>query len=524
MSPSTAYELARHIAREIGRSWSVAFVPSRQIRLDAPDAWLVGTPLVLTLHHSEMTPSWDELTAALPEAVKRTNAIHSHWKLDEVIHLLAGLDVLQSVRVDRGTGSRVHTPVNSEPYNSLRRLQRVVIRPARPEGARLTSLAVHEDAQLQVPFLRFALRLSPKAIRTVLGFLDGRSWASVKAVTMEEVCSTLGFATFEARLIEVATSALDIAKHAETQTEITRAMSDMNCLASLVSARPELFFLRSQLTGCFGVIFHFDDLSAQTLTRHLAPSYFVDWPGALNRQCLPQVHIPDSRIGSLANCHLVSFYQAPDVPQIEATRDALGRHLGSEHSRALHTAPFKHDASFPTFEIDGSLSRQALDRILSPLVKSALSSCTKGTIRRDVKFESIEQPSRGSVTIVVWARQSDDDTSAATSISRQVWSSLTSGPPVMTRSHPEDRVLIAVEYCSSSSHPWSDRQIRRLLPFDKPLHVVTANPDRLTRRPDEVIPILHEITRTGGSWWTQGLQSHGTRPLQQATSPPARIL
>ncbi|KAI6954622.1 hypothetical protein KC318_g13324 [Hortaea werneckii] len=225
MSPSTAYELARHIAREIGRSWSVAFVPSRQIRLDAPDAWLVGTPLVLTLHHSEMTPSWDELTAALPEAVKRTNVIHSHWKLDEVIHLLAGLDVLQSVRVDRGTGSRVHIPVNSEPYNSLRRLQRVVIRPARPEGARLTSPPVHEDAQVQVPFLRFALRLSPKAIRTVLGFLDGRSWASVKAVKMEEVCSTLGFATFEARLIEVATSALDIAKHAETQTEITRVHS-----------------------------------------------------------------------------------------------------------------------------------------------------------------------------------------------------------------------------------------------------------------------------------------------------------
>ncbi|KAI7335838.1 hypothetical protein KC315_g3021 [Hortaea werneckii] len=187
MSPSTAYELARHIAREVGHSWSVAFVPSRQMRLDAPDAWLVGTPLVLTLHHSEMTPSWDELTAALPEAVK-------------------GLDVLQSVQVDRGTGSRVHSPVNSEPYNSLRRLQRVVIRPAKPEGARLTSPPVREDAQVQVLFLRFALRLSPKAIRTVLGFLDGRSWASVKAVTMDELCSTLGFATFEAHLVEAATS------------------------------------------------------------------------------------------------------------------------------------------------------------------------------------------------------------------------------------------------------------------------------------------------------------------------------
>lgn len=293
---------------------------------------------------------------------------------------------------------------------------------------------------------------------------------------------------------------------------IFQAMSDMSALASLVSARPELFVLRSQLTGCHGVIFHFDDTSAQTLTRHLAPSYFVDWPDALNRQCLPQVHIPDSRIGSLANCHLVSFYQAPDISQIEATRDVLGRHLGDEHSRALHTTSFKHDASFPTFEIDGSLGRPALDRILSPLVKSALSSYAKGTIRRDVNLESTGQPSRSPVTIVVWARQSEDDTSAATSISRQVWSSLTSGPPVMTGLHPEDRVLIVVEYCSSSSHPWSDRQIRKLLPFDRPLHVVTANPDRLTRRADEVIPILREITRTGGSWWTQGLQSHDISP------------
>lgn len=183
MSPSNAYELARHVGREIGRSWSVAFVPTRQISLDAPDAWLVGTPLVLTLRHSETTASWDELMAAFPEAVRRTNVIHSHWKLDGFLHLLAGLDVLQSVRVDRGTGSRVHSPANSEPYNSLRRLQRVVIRPAKPEGARLASPPVHEDARVQVFFLRFALRLSPEAIRTVLDFLDGRSWASVKAVT-----------------------------------------------------------------------------------------------------------------------------------------------------------------------------------------------------------------------------------------------------------------------------------------------------------------------------------------------------
>lgn len=183
MSPSNAYELARHIAREIGRSWSVAFVPSRQIHLDAPDAWLVGTPLVLTLRRSETTPSWDELSAAFPDAVKRTNVIHSHWKLDGVLHLLAGLDVLQSVRVDRGTGSRVHGPVNSEPYNSLRRLQRVVIRRAKPDAARLTPSPVHEDAQVRVHFLRFALRFSPQAINTVLSFLDRRLWAGVEAGT-----------------------------------------------------------------------------------------------------------------------------------------------------------------------------------------------------------------------------------------------------------------------------------------------------------------------------------------------------
>lgn len=45
---------------------------------------------------------------------------------------------------------------------------------------------------------------------------------SLTRLLVDELCSTLGFATFEARLIEVATSALDIAKHAETQTEITR--------------------------------------------------------------------------------------------------------------------------------------------------------------------------------------------------------------------------------------------------------------------------------------------------------------
>lgn len=50
---------------------------------------------------------------------------------------------------------------------------------------------------------------------------------------VDEACRTLGFETSEARVIEVAMSALSMAKHAESQTGITRVHASSTSAANI---------------------------------------------------------------------------------------------------------------------------------------------------------------------------------------------------------------------------------------------------------------------------------------------------
>jgi len=68
-----------------------------------------------------------------------------------------------------------------------------------------------------------------------------------------------------------------------------------------------------------------------------------------------------------------------------------------------------------------------------------------------------------------------------------------------------DRILVLVEYCSSSAHPWTDRLVREAIPSDRPVTIITANPDTLTRRAEGVEQILEEMALNGGgAWCSQG--------------------
>ncbi|KAK4541083.1 hypothetical protein LTR36_008308 [Oleoguttula mirabilis] len=271
-------------------------------------------------------------------------------------------------------------------------------------------------------------------------------------------------------------------------TELDQAMNDMNSLLKLTSAKPILFAVKTQLAERYGVLMHFNGGSAQSMTRDLAPSYFVNWPDELQATCLTHVHIPDSRVGSLGNCHLVSFKHLPSTDQVDAAKEVLAARLRSDGSRSLCTDAFRHSETSPTFAIDGSVGRRALDKTLSPLVKSALSQSLRHGISRGLTLGfDIDEDARPPRTVVIWTRQSAHE----------------------GRAH--DRIVIAVEYASSSAHPWVDRRVKDLLPHDQPIVVVTPNPDRLTRRSNELGHLIGEITANGGQWWSQGAQWDGMR-------------
>ncbi|KAK8213890.1 hypothetical protein IWZ01DRAFT_480842 [Phyllosticta capitalensis] len=66
--------------------------------------------------------------------------------------------------------------------------------------------------------------------------------------------------------------------------------------------------------------------------------------------------------------------------------------------------------------------------------------------------------------------------------------------------------LILYELCSSSAHPIQNREIFKFLPAEEATWIVTINPDRLTRRSDEVKRITEHLQTSGGGWLTSGIQ------------------
>ncbi|KAK3646100.1 hypothetical protein LTR56_008717 [Elasticomyces elasticus] len=453
------------------------------IVVGAPSHSVLGAVILMQIRPTSVTTRKDIL-AVFDDAMQRTDVVQSHWQLDGDIFLRVGRDPLRSMRTDRGAGSRVHGADFAEPFNSLRRLRliKLVISATSMPSASASPIQLDYELDLASQFLQFALRLNPHDIASVLGL-------EAKATT--ESCRT------------AAVSALSLPTELNCLDDARKGMHDMSLLATLVETMPQLFALNSQLKGTHGVLFHFDSETAQCMTRHNLPSYFMDWPKSIRTRCQAQVHVPDCQIATLGNCHLVFFTTSPSPTEIETVTTSLKAFLQAGDCRVLSTEPFRCSTNSTMFNTDGGIQRQALDKILSPLAKTALSLRARGSIARDVTME-VTSLARKPVTKVIWTRQSEDDTTATTSISRQVWTALTSGAPPLVSVHPQDRLVIVVEYCSSSKHPWFDRQLRSMLPTDRPLEILTCNPDRLTRRADEVEPILNELVAANGSWYSQG--------------------
>ncbi|KAF9924041.1 hypothetical protein BGZ67_009523 [Mortierella alpina] len=60
------------------------------------------------------------------------------------------------------------------------------------------------------------------------------------------------------------------------------------------------------------------------------------------------------------------------------------------------------------------------------------------------------------------------------------------------------KIIIAIEYCSSSQHPWSCRKLpQSLFSTEEPLLQLSVNPDRVTRRSEEVPTISQSLAKTG---------------------------
>lgn len=118
------------------------------------------------------------------------------------------------------------------------------------------------------------------------------------------------------------------------------------------------------------------------------------------------------------------------------------------------------------------------------------------------------EPSRPPIRAVIWTRQSQEAGRLdKSSVPRQLCSILLNPPPPLATLQQGDELYVVVERCSTSKHPLSDRTIFASIPTDRPVYVITGNPDRLTRRSEEVQSLVDKWQATGGAWFTLGLQN-----------------
>lgn len=164
------------------------------------------------------------------------------------------------------------------------------------------------------------------------------------------------------------------------------------------------------------------------------------------------------------------------------------------------------------FRADGDLSKPFKDNVLQPRLRAAISSTMTGIAaagsasKLDSVLSTLSAPDRQPVSFVPWTRQSNEDGGRARdSIPRQLTTLLDA--PILEMLRANDNLLIIAEICSSNKHPMKDRQMWHPLPRNRPVYLLTVNPDRVTRRTGEVAQVLSRLDVRGGAWLTQGFPS-----------------
>lgn len=260
-----------------------------------------------------------------------------------------------------------------------------------------------------------------------------------------------------------------------------------------------------RLSGTWMVMMHLPGGCANQALRSRQLSFFVRWPRS---QCNLQVHVLKCAIYDKRQCLLIAFptHAKPRAQDIETVAEKLRKVLGlKESSRYLATEPIAKAERW--FRADGELKKKVKDLILSPALREALSKQTVGSLvpRAAVQPNALREADRPPVDFVLWTRQSNEDARRAyDSIPRQLATMLRS--PVLDSLRGTDRIWIFVEMASSSRHALSERRLYASLPRQRPVQLLTVNPDRMTRRASEIAVVREDIELTRGHWFTSGVK------------------
>ncbi|KAG0345701.1 hypothetical protein BG004_003264 [Podila humilis] len=209
---------------------------------------------------------------------------------------------------------------------------------------------------------------------------------------------------------------------------------------------------------------------------------------------------------------LLTFRTNPTQSEIEAALPLVVP--DKELVLDLYTPPVRYQQTIGNrilFRIDGMRNARIWDAIMAPLVRNAVavrrSVAAQGTSSSTSSYPAAGTATSGLKACIIYIRSSTAiQGDVGTSVERQFVSLLHKMGELITPGNLQ-RFEVMIEYSSSSQHPWQSRQFlgRKVREMNGSL-ILSANPDRVTRRADELDSIIAEFENNGCEWQTLGAQ------------------
>ncbi|EME77949.1 uncharacterized protein MYCFIDRAFT_79193 [Pseudocercospora fijiensis CIRAD86] len=443
----------------------------------------------------------------LGDRVANSSRIHGFWLEDggSTVFIRMGEDFWQSTRCDMFQGSRAISAANNDPVDSPRRIQ--TVRVFCGKSIRELEWRFTKEHEIMAHFLRISLRLNHRDITIVMRSLAGigAKWESFGCRKIEKKLDdeVRSFPGGKAIMVRAAFDALRRAVAEGFLYKLPKAFADSRKLVELGDDH-KVSAANMSFQGIWTVLGSFESRKAKNFLRKTQPSFFKQWDGDVH--CGPQIHVLDKLIQDRRHCFLVQFpgEGEPDSRTVMLAMDQLRDSLGAKRdSDDVVTLPFRMDKRSSTwFRVDGDEDVDFRLKVLSDKLRRAIDAAiVPGAIKSTQPIPDLAVAGRAPATIIIWARQSGEETLKAGSMSRQLTTLLHAVYPWVI---PGDHLDVFAETCSTNKHPLDDRNMWRGLLRDKPLYILTTNPDRLTRRAEEVDRICAELKSLGGGWYVLG--------------------
>ncbi|KAH0341787.1 hypothetical protein KCU81_g6010, partial [Aureobasidium melanogenum] len=469
------------------------FLPSDITFIQPPRCCtLLGGEIVLQVGELPGGVTFDDLAASFVKVAQTSKLIISSWVAADgtSLHAKVALDAWKSTRVDRYTGSRIHDMGNNQEIFSFNRPQTIKITPGKHHGCPNVLLEDQQFQEYQTMSLHLmtSLRLSPQDNSAILHHLANHG------LLMSEPYSHI---PHDNMMFRAAVDALRQPYLTGMRPFLEPAHILPDMLKDLQANTVGVSEVRRNMKNKYLVVFYVHSRKFHERSRALGSSYFIHFDE--RSACQPQVHILETKAANLENCHVLTFDEPPTKQTIESAIVEARVHLGVTGKRTTNTKPIV--LSEQLFRSDGLTERNVLDKFAAEL-KTALLKDKGSDFQITLKLSSDPPQTQDPYTYVVFTRQSAEESGGLknTSVPRQATSILTNPKSPIRNLKANDRILVVVEVCSSHKHPLQDRNIFDRLPLNENLIFLSANPDRITRRHEEVDEVLKF-----GKWFSSGM-------------------